>query len=197
LFGPLRLFAEYNFTDYWGTVNQWRPHNRVRAGFEYWKAVNVNKPSRLWWIEIWNGLYWQSTNEFDDTYDSIILGNSIRSGVRKRGSGVISTITPYLAVESSRTKFDRAGVQGCVLSPVTGIPNTCDFYWENRLLAGAGVRFAPSLAQVNGMHNRLSRFVVYGEYLKTATYYGPTAPSFIPRGDVRVGLSASIGQWYK
>jgi hypothetical protein len=37
--GPLRIFAEYNRTHYWGNTNVWRPHRQTRAGFEYWSKV--------------------------------------------------------------------------------------------------------------------------------------------------------------
>jgi hypothetical protein len=193
LFGPLRLFAEYNRTVYWGAENQWRPRQQSRVGFEYWKAVNVNEPSRPLWLETWNGLYWQSSNEFTDRYDSVIFANAWRSGIRIPRRGVISTITPYLATESSRTKYDYGVTQPCAFGP-----GNCNFYWENRLLLGVGIRFAPSLLKFQRQNRTwLNRFVVYGEYLNTAAYYGPPAPSSIPRFDVRVGVSASIGQWYK
>jgi hypothetical protein len=179
LFGPTRFFAEYNFTHYWGANNQWRPRNQERIGFDYWKAVNVNDQSRYWWAEIWNGLYWQSGNEFTDRYDTIVFANAGRFGLRKARSGLLSAFTPYLALESSRTKNDQ-------------------YYWDNRLLLGGGLRFAPSLrAFARSDRAWLSRCVVYGEYLNAATYYGAAAPSSIPRFDVRVGVSASMGDWYK
>jgi hypothetical protein len=201
LFGPLRFFAEYNRTNFWGKGNEWRPRSQTRVGFEYWKAVNVNEPSRYWWAEIWNGLYWQSSNEFTDRYDTVKFANSWRSGIRKTHSGAISSITPYLAIESSRTKYDRVGPNRCIFAPPNPDPmnpNPCDFYWENRLLVGGGIRFAPSLVKLE-YHNRawLNRFAIYGEYLNTAAFYGPVAPSWVPRFDVRVGISASIGHWYK
>ncbi|HEX3091395.1 MAG TPA: hypothetical protein VHW72_02165, partial [Candidatus Angelobacter sp.] len=198
-FGPLRLFAEYNFTNYWGQVNSWRPRNQMRTGLDYWKAVNVNEPQRLWWMEIWNGLYWQSSNEFTNRYDSVVLGNSLRLGIRKPRAGAISTITPYLTLESSRTKYHYAGTSGCIFAQPGGVQNPCDFYWENRLLTGVGLRFAPSLGSLgHGERAWLSRFVVYGEYLNTATYYyGVSAPSPIPRFDVRIGVSANLGRWYR
>jgi hypothetical protein len=196
--GPLRLFAEYSRTKYWGPQNSWRPRAQVRVGFEYWRAINVNEPNRFWWAEIWNGLYWQSSNEFTDRYDSIVFANAWRSGIRKPHAGALSTITPYLAVESSRTKYDYGGTTNCAFPAQNGAPNPCDFYWENHLLVGGGIRFAPSLKNLE-YRNRawLNRFVVYGEYLNTAAYYGPTAPSSVPRFDVLIGVSASIGQWYK
>ena len=191
--GPSRLFAEYNRTVYWGRENEWRPDKQVRAGFEYWKAENVNEPGRLWWTELWNALYWQSSNQFTTAYKAVRFANAGRAGIRGPKRGAISTITPYIALESSRTKYNYNDSRAC---PV-GVGN-CNFYWENRLLIGGGVRFAPSLRKLQYNHRAwLKRFVIYGEYLNTVTYYGPAAPSFIPRYDVRMGMSASLGDWYK
>ena len=202
--GPVRMFAEYNFTHYWGEDfpgqgTSFRPRNQARAGLDYWKAAHVNATDRYWWTEIWNSLYWQSTNEFTDRYDSVILGNSVRVGVRKAHSGAISTVTPYVALESSLSKYRRVGLADCSLQPDRRNPqNPCDFFWENGLLVGGGLRFAPSLGRLDTARKGwLSRFVIYGEYLKTATYYGPVAPSSFPRFDVRMGVSANVGSWYK
>ncbi len=196
MFGPLRMFGEYNWTHYWGSNNSWRPRRQTRVGFEYWKALNVNEPSRFWWVEIWSGLYWQSSNEFTYDYKTVKLGNAWRSGIRKRHNRVMSTITPYLALDSSRTKYDYAGTNHCIFIATT--PNPCDFYWENRLLIGGGLRYAPSLVKFEYQYRAwLNRLVVYGEYLTTVAYYGPSAPPSVPRFDVRVGVSTTIGQWYK
>lgn len=206
LFGPVRMFAEYNFTHYWGEDfpgqgTSWRPRNQARAGFDYWKAVNVNETNHYWWAEVWNGLYWQSANEFTDRYDSVLFANSGRFGIRKAKNGAISTITPYVAVESSLSKYRHVGTAGCFLMPDQNSrdpQNPCDFFWENRLLVGAGLRFAPSLAKLNHKNKGwITRFVIYGEYINTAIYYGPAPPSSFPRFDVRVGVSANIGNWYK
>lgn len=204
--GPLRVFGEYNFTHYWGIDFPGqppfaRPRNQTRAGFDYWKAVNVNAPGHYWWVEVWNGLLWQSSNEFTDRYDSVIFGNSVRFGLRKAKTAMISNFSPYVAVNSSLSKYRRSGLVGCSLAPVQGSQdpqNPCDFYWENRLLVGGGLRFAPSLGKLNKKNDGLlSRFVIYGEYLATVTYYGPAAPSSIPRFDLLIGVSADVGDWYK
>lgn len=179
VFGPLRVFGEYNLMDYWGSENQWRPRRQTRAGLEYWKASNVNSLSNVCWREIWNGLYWQSSNEFTPNYDTLVFANALRLGLRKPHSGAISTLSPYVAIESSRTK------------------NTA-YYWENRLLFGGGIRFSPSLVRATGQKESvLTRIVVYGEYLNTGAYYGVTAPSAVPRFEVRAGISANIGKWYR
>ncbi|MFL6450926.1 MAG: hypothetical protein ACJ746_25090 [Bryobacteraceae bacterium] len=198
VFGPLRLFSEYNRINFWGSENSWRPRSQIRAGIEYWKAVNVNDPAVFWWAELWTGLYWQSSNEFTAHYDSVVFANAWRSGIRKPRSGLISLVTPYLAIISSRTKYNRTGTQDCGFQPTADNPqNPCNFYWENRLLVGGGFRFAPRLPKASLSRQAwLSRLVVYGEYLNTAAYYGPHVPSSVPRFDVSVGLSASVGDWY-
>jgi hypothetical protein len=219
-FGPVRVFGEYNFTHYWGEDfpkqgTSWRPRNQTKAGFDYWNARNVNDLAHYRWAEVWNGLYWQSANEFTDRYDSVLFANSARFGFRipskdsndkkdcndkKNERRAISTITPYVAVQSSLSKYRHVGTVGCSLNPQNSRdPNSpCDFFWENGLLVGGGLRFAPSLGKLNDKNKGwLSRFVIYGEYLNTATYYGPTPPSIFPRFDVRVGVSANVGSWYK
>jgi hypothetical protein len=182
--GPLRAFGEYNFNHYWGSSNTWRPRNQVLTGFDYWKAAHVNDLSRAWWTEIWNGLYWQSSNEFTDRYDSIVFANSVRIGARAPGHGMLSALTPYLLAQSSRTKYNKPG-------------ETTDFYWENSFIGGGGMRVAPSLHVGPEGSRGITRFVVYGEYLNTAVYYGPVAPPTVPRYDIRVGVGVSIADWFK
>ncbi len=178
ILGPVRLFAEHNRMDYWGSENVWRPDEQFRAGADYWKALYVNNIYWPWWAEIWSGLTWQSANEFDKDYDSLILGNAVRVGLRKADAGMLSTLTPYLALESSLTE-NRS------------------YYWENRLWLGGGIRFAPRLYERKDESNWLTRFVVYAEYLGAAAYYRDSAPSSVPDYDVRVGISLSIGEWYR
>jgi hypothetical protein len=184
LLGPLRAFGEYNFVRYWGATNSWRPRQQVRAGFDYWKAVGVNDFSRAWWTEIWNGLYWQSSNEFTDRYDSVVFANSLRIGTRYPKHGAVSALSPYLVAQSSRTKYDYAG-------------QTTDFYWENSFVGGGGLRISPSLPQPGPNSRGITRLVIYAEYLNTAAYYGPTAPPTVPRYDIHAGVSFSLANWYR
>ena len=176
ILGPVRLFAEYNVVRYWGEENSWRPKLQKRAGFEYWKAMNVNQTNHVWWLEVWNGAYWQSSNEFTNRYRTVVVANSVRVGFRKSNSKA-SIVTPYVVAESSHTKNDQ-------------------YYWENRLLLGSGIRVAPPLDK-RTTGSFLTRFVVFGEYVNTAKYYGVKAPSSTPRFDIRLGISASLGEWYK
>ena len=148
MLGPLRVFGEYNRLNYWGAENSWRPRKQTRFGAEHWRSLHVNDLSSAWWAETWNGLWRQSANEFDPKYRSTIFANAIRTGVRVPNARV-SAVTPYLAIESS----------------VTGNKT---YYWENRLLAGAGVRVAPSIKGRFQDVTRVNRFAVYAEYLHVA-----------------------------
>jgi hypothetical protein len=177
LLGPLRLFGEYNRLNYWGTANRWRPDEQTRIGAEYWRALHVNDVGPWWWAETWSGLWYQTANEFDSHYNSWVFANALRAGVRKPYSGLFSAITPYVALESSLT-------------------DNSQYYWENRLWVGGGLRFAPSLRQLPQGMKWLNRFVFYAEYLHVGAYYRDSAPSSVPDYDVRVGINFSIGEWY-
>ena len=177
IFGPLRLFAEYNQLDYWGSENIWRPNEQVRAGLDYWKQLNVNDLTKPMWSEIWTGLTWQSANEFDKDYNTLTFGNALRLGFRKPDTGILSMITPYFAMESS-------------------LSENRSYYWDNRLLLGGGIRFAPPLKFLP-REWQANRFVIYAEYLGAAAYYRDSAPSSVPDHDFRIGISISIGEWYR
>ncbi len=178
LFGPLRLFGEYNLQDYWGSENTWRPDHQIRAGAEYWRALHVNDYWKPYWAELWTGLFWQSANEFDPHFDTLIFANALRAGLRLPKSGMLSALTPYLVAESSFTD-NKA------------------YYWENKLLVGGGLRVAPSLGKLPEEVRWLNRFVIYAEYVYVAAYYHISAPSSIPDHDIRVGVSFSIGEWFR
>jgi len=177
IFGPVRLFGEYNRVDYWGTANTWRPTDQIRAGMEYWRARNVNDTRKPLWNEIWTGLYYQSANDFSRNYDTAVFANSLRFGARVPRQGFISTLSPYVVVESS----------------FTGHPS---YFWENRLLLGAGLRFTPPLRYLPDGMGWLNRVVLFAEYLNTASYYYGSPSASVPHYDVQAGLSFSIGEWY-
>jgi hypothetical protein len=179
VFGPVRLFGEYNQTDYWGDQNKWRPKHQVRAGMEYWHESNVNLTASPWWWEFWDGTWWQSANEFEQHYDSWVVAQAFRAGIRKPGSDILACFTPYIALESSLTKHPT-------------------YYWENRLDGGGGLRFAPDLSKPLEVVRLLKvvRIVLYVEYVHIATYYRQPAPASIPDYDLRAGINVSIGDWY-
>lgn len=173
--GPVRIFAEYNWMDYWGEENEWRPEYQIRAGTEYWRNLHANNLHSPLWLEFFGGIYWQSANEFDDKYDSINIAASLRSGLRLPSFGILSMLSPYMVAESIYTE-------------------NLTYYWENRLLFGGGVRIAPSLESIPTWMNRI---VIYVEHVYVSTYYHKIAPSTVPDDDIRVGLSFSFGDWYQ
>jgi hypothetical protein len=178
ILGPLRAFGEYNRLNYWGREDSWRPHKQIRLGLDYWGARHVNDAAAWLWHEIWGGAWWQSANEFAPDYDTVILATAVRVGVRDPGSPLLGALTPYVAVESSLTSNEA-------------------YYWENRLLAGGGIRFAPALSGAGAEGKWLNRLAIYGEYLYVATYYRHPATPTTPSHDVRIGVSVSIGEWYR
>jgi hypothetical protein len=182
IFGPTRLFAEYNPLNYWGAENSWRPRKQTRYGAEYWRSLHVNDTASVWWAEVWNGLWWQSANEFAPRYDTVIFANAVRSGVRAPKEGVLAILTPYVAFESSRT-------------------DNPTYYWENKLDAGGGFRIAPAIGGKFQDRTRVNRFAIYAEYLHVFTYYGSAATAQAnlmrpPDHEVRIGITFSTGLWY-
>jgi len=177
LLGPLHVFAEHNKVYYKGKEHAWRPDEQVRIGVDYWREINVHDISKPWWGEIWNGLIWHSTNGFDKDYDTLIFANSLRIGVRKPHAGILSTMSPYVAFESSLSENGR-------------------YFWENRLLSGAGVRFSVPRKNLAKEYPWLDRLVIYTEYLVPLAYYRSSAPSSLPDHDFRVGINIVIGEWW-
>lgn len=174
--GPLRLFVDQSRQYYWGSENTWRPRKQTRYGAEFWRARHVNDDQPFWY-ELWGGSWHQSANEFTSTYDTWVLGGSLRAGVRVPDAGGLSTATPYLVVESSSTRNEQ-------------------YYWENRLTVGGGMRYAPLINRNGASFKWLNRLVIYAEYVKAAKYYESKAPSAIPNHDVRIGVSFSVGEWF-
>jgi len=177
IFGPLRLFGEYNHVDYtiFGAQNDFRPNRQVRAGFDYFAAYNVNDDRNWWWLEPYSSVIYQSTNEFTAGYDGTILGTALRAGVRVPDEGVYSWFTPYLAEESS----------------ITSHPG---FAFENYCHLGGGVRIAPPLDNLPPELKWMNRFIIYGEYLDRVNNYRGEAPG-TPNYEWRVGIDIAFGQF--
>lgn len=178
ILGPLRLFTEYNRQDYWGKENEWRPDEQVRAGIDFYRGINVNKGTQLWWAEISSELIWKTANEFDGNYDSFISGSALRVGARVPNSAQLSLFTPYLLMENL-------------------LAENVDYFWENRLLLGAGIRFTPDLRDWPNELDSISRFVIFAEYLHVAVYYRDTPTDETPDFDIRMGVSFSVGDFWK
>lgn len=176
ILGPMRLFAEYDNVRFEGDENAWRPDEQVRGGLEYWRANGVNDPLVSNWYELWLGSIWQSSNEFDDAYDTLVNALSLRIGHRFSEGGLGAQLTPYALVEAIKTDNER-------------------YYWENRAIAGGGLRWAPPDDWLVDLG--LERFAVFVEYLEIVDYLEDEAPTSVPEDDWRIGLSFSFGEWFK
>lgn len=176
ILGPLRLFGEYNRVHIRGEENQWRPDHNVKFGVEYWRSRGVNDTFVTTWHEIWLGAIWQSANEFDDAYDTLVSAGSLKVGVRLPGDSVISQLTPYVAVNATKTKNEI-------------------YYWENRLETGGGLRWAPPKKWFEKIG--IQHLVLFAEYLRIVDYFEINAPSSVPDHDFRAGISGSIGEWFR
>ena len=175
-------FCRIQLAELLGCENSWRPHKQTRYGAEHWRSLHANDFQSAWWAETWNGLWWQSANEFDPHYRSTIFANSARFGLRAPRHGAVSAVTPYVAAESSVTGNDS-------------------YYWENKLVAGGGFRITPPLRGRFQQETRINRLALYAEYLHVVTYYRDIAShqaalSGVPAHEVRIGLTFSTGLWY-
>lgn len=176
ILGPLRLFGEYNWVHYRGDENSWRPDYNIRAGGEYWRARGVNELTKAVWHELWLGGIWQSANEFDDEYDTLVWAGTIRLGIRIPGQGFISQLTPYGAASATKTDNDT-------------------YYWENRWEAGGGVRWTPPKRWFEKIG--IQQALLFAEYLRVIDYFNQEAPSSVPDSDWRIGINVSLGKWFR
>lgn len=174
---PLHAFVEYSDVYYKEDEHSWRPDHQLRAGLDYWKEINVHDLSQPYWAEIWNGLIWNSTNGFDENYNTLIFANSFRFGLRKPDAGIVSTFSPYAILESS-------------------LSENSEYAWENRLLGGGGIRFCLPRHCLSPDWQWLDRFVIYTEYLVPLAYYRSSAPGSAPDHDFRIGVNLVIGEWW-
>jgi len=179
--GPLRVFGEYNLQDYWGSENSWRPDDQFRAGIDYFLSIGSNDPSQAVWVDFWSGLIWQSSNDFDASYNGVILANALRLGLRAPEQDLLSMITPYGVVESKINLNDTAYPE----------------WWNNKLDLGGGVRLAPSLDGLPECLQFIDYGNIYAEWVYTVAYYRDSAPNEIPDHEFRAGIRLGIGDFIK
>ena len=176
--GPLRVFFERNWQHFSGFGNEWRPRTLNRGGLEYYKALHVNETTQRRWAEFYGQAIWQSSNDFDVNYRTWVFGGAVRAGVRLADCGFLAAVSPYAVVEASRTRNDA-------------------YWWENRALLGAGIRFDPDLRRLPRAMDWLTRFVVFAEYVHAVGYFGAEPPDTIPDHDLRIGLSFAVGDFFR
>lgn len=190
----LRLYFEYlGMTSIKDQPDPWVPLNDVRLGVDLWKEWNV-PPDPLdykgdpLWGELWFNLGWRKTNFNLPDYKTYNNGLMARLGLRHdkplclTDSGVQALLLPYVMVETGFTGKD--------------------YFWENRLNAGAGLRFMFTLPMSNSSRDlcadpkklaesKLIIMRLYAEGLHTVTHYRSTPDPGTPENDFRVGINFS------
>lgn len=174
---PMHIFIEYAEVYYKGEEHSWRPDHQTRVGVDYWKEIYVHDLTKPLWAELWNGLIWNETNGFDENYHTLIFANSLRLGLRKPNAELLSTISPYVVLESS-------------------LSENGEYFWENRLIGGGGIRYSLPRNDLPEGFQWLDRLVIYAEYLVPLAYYRSSAPSSTPDHDFRFGVNLVVGEWW-
>lgn len=171
----IRLYAEYLKIGYTKQeAEEWVPDYDVRIGLDLYKdfGIGPEKSSKSLWSEIWSNLCWQKTNFFSDEYESIIFAYNFKFGLRFPRSTSIS-LMPYFVSEASWTSQH-------------------DFFWQNRLFLGGGLRIMPFQKAKMDLWNR---FKIFAEYIRVIGHFKENPPLYTPDFDLRAGIAFSIGLW--
>lgn len=172
---PLRMFGEYNRVSAFGGPDRPQVHRQVKYGVEHLLSRDLNNTGSLWWIETDNTFHWISATEFNPRYRSWLLRNTEAFGIRRPHRGYLSVISPFVTVDSAVTAKTM-------------------YYWDNRLVAGGGVKLTPPL--MGGLVG-ISRLAAYVDCLRVLSYYRQAAPQSIPKYEIDFGVSFSVSHWYR
>lgn len=190
----LRFYFEYlGMTPIKDQPDPWVPVNDLRVGVDLWKEWNIPPDPKVYkddplWGELWFILGWRKTNfNLSDykTYNNGLMG---RLGLRHdkplclTESGVQALLLPYIMVETGYTGKD--------------------YFWENRLNVGGGLRFMFTLPTSNPSGDlcvnpkKLSEskpiiMRLYAEGLHTLTHYRGIPDPGTPENDFRIGINFS------
>lgn len=194
-FRSFRLYGEYLDLEWWAK-DTWQAGHDLRFGIDSWYEWNVpsgygwphkedeeKKKQTLEsflspWGELWMDGSWRKTNFFNTDYESWTFGTTGKLGIRvwnwntSPESKISVHLMPYITAEASVSEKNR-------------------FFWENRLLAGGGVRLMPKI-RVCSTKDLLLRF--YAEYVTVAEYFKNNPNTDVPWNDIRVGLNFSINR---
>lgn len=174
---PVRVFLEESEVRYWHDEDAARPDHLLRGGVDLYRGRFVNEHTRPVWYELFHETSWRSANEFDPSYRMMVTGTALRVGARvPRGwSAWCSTYGLAELVRSAEA----------------------DYFWENRVLYGGGLRLAPDLRLVPRWMGPLDRAALSVEYLRAGTYLGRQPLPWTPDQDVRLALSLGIGDFWQ
>jgi hypothetical protein len=176
----VRLYAEYLKAEFLRReVGTWVPRSDWRFGAELWKEVNnevggrVIYPSSLSdriWAELWSDIDWKSSSFFRRDFKSWNTAIVLRVGIWY--PRIIFTrdiyLSPYFVADHASSQWK--------------------FAWQNRALAGAGIRI---LLFPHSLSLWLRRLKFFAECVCIICYYDEKAVSGTPNYDFRIGVNFS------
>lgn len=172
----LRFYVEYLGTEYLQDREEWswRPDDDFRVGVDFYRECNLY--NNLWyWGEFWGDVSWRKTNFYVDDYKSWTFGFVPKLGVKIFPDKALAPM-PYATGEVSLTERRE--------------------FWQNRALAGAGLRVMPFRKyNKKPMDILIKGLRIYTEALWVVDYFKDDAVSGTPDHDYRVGINFTINWW--
>lgn len=171
----LRFYAVYLKTEFLKDEEElgWKPHNDFRAGVDLYRECNLY--NNLWyWGEFWGDASWRKTNFYVDDFKSWTFSFVPKVGIKLFPDKALAPM-PYATGEVSLTERRE--------------------FWENRALAGAGLRFMPFRFFDDTTAIFIKGLKIYTEALWVVDYFKDDAPHGTPNHDYRVGLNFTINWW--
>lgn len=165
------LWYEWNVPGGEGWPSKWQKTVKDKQGVEQ----TVRESNKLWG-EIWMNGDWRKTNFFINDYDSWTFGSAMKLGIRAWnplvGQRFSVHVMPYVTAETS-------------------LSGKNEFFWENRLLAGGGIRVMPKI-KITEKKDLLLR--IYAEHVTAVDYFEERPDPNIPWNDIRAGINFSINR---
>jgi hypothetical protein len=176
----IRVYIEYLRASFLRRdVGPWVPRRDWRLGAEIWREINVELAARTvrtpslgnhLWAEVWADFSWKKSNFFLESFDSWTSESLLRLGARY--PRIIASedvfLMPYVAAGHSFSQW-------------------C-FPWQNRALAGVGMRIMPF---PHAQSRWLRRLRFSGERLWIVRYFDDRPIPGTPDRDWRIGVSFS------
>lgn len=176
----LRLYASQYQSAYLrdGSDFAWRPHGDTRVGAELYRECNMfpanSANESLLWAEVWGDVSWRRTNYVEDHFQSWTAAFVPKVGLRfPRGRA--AALMLYASGEFSKTQRSEP--------------------WQNRMLAGGGVRVMPFRWHEGALTDVLRGARIYVEELWLVKEFNEPVGTLTPKRDVRFGVSFVVNRW--
>lgn len=169
----LRFYTVYLKTEYLQDKKEWswRPDDDFRVGVGLYREYNLYD-ERKYWGEFWGDISWRKTNFYIDDYKSWTFAFVPKLGIKLFPEKELA-LMPYLTGEISATERSE--------------------FWQNRALAGLGLRIMPFRYDTKGIFMKGLR--IYTEGIWVVDYFKDSPASGTPDYDFRVGLNFTINWW--